>query len=309
MIEVSNLTKEYGSFHALKGISFSVSKGDILGLLGPNGAGKTTTLKILTSFIPFISGSVQIAGYDLKKDSLKIRQLTGYLPESNPLYPEMRVSEFLTFRAQLKKVPRKKCQSQIQKVLEQCQLTELPSRIIGTLSKGMQQRVGLAEALVADPDILILDEPTIGLDPHQVRQFRQLIRELAQNRTVIFSSHILSEVEALCSKVVILNQGRKVAEETPQNVMAQIACIKLTLEVKAPLEEARELFETLPHVVRVVAEPIANKGWSLFEFEIEQGVDLREELFSLVAEKGWTLRELKASSRNLEEAFVSLTPS
>lgn len=309
MIEVSNLTKEYGSFHALKGISFSVSKGDILGLLGPNGAGKTTTLKILTSFIPFISGSVQIAGYDLKKDSLKIRQLTGYLPESNPLYPEMRVSEFLTFRAQLKKVPRKKCQSQIQKVLEQCQLTELSSRIIGTLSKGMQQRVGLAEALVADPDILILDEPTIGLDPHQVRQFRQLIRELAQNRTVIFSSHILSEVEALCSKVVILNQGRKVAEETPQNVMAQIACIKLTLEVKAPLEEARELFETLPHVVRVVAEPIANKGWSLFEFEIEQGVDLREELFSLVAEKGWTLRELKASSRNLEEAFVSLTPS
>ncbi len=307
MIEVSNLVKNFNSFPALKGISFSVSKGEILGLLGPNGAGKTTTLKILTCLLPFTSGTVLIHGLSPQKDSLKIRKLVGVLSEGNPLYPELRVREFLKFRADLKQIPRRQIEDRIQTVLQQCQLKEVEQRIIGTLSKGFCQRVGLADALIHDPQILILDEPTIGLDPHQVRQLRQLIRDLAQNRTVIFSSHILSEVEALCSKVVILNQGEKIVEGVPQKIISQHSNHQIQMEVKASKEAIEFACSVLSNIKHVSVESHQDESWCRVDLEVEQGVDLREELFYLIHQKGWSLRELKTTSHSLEDIFVRLT--
>lgn len=307
MIQVSNLSKKYGSYSALKNLSFSASKGEILGLLGPNGAGKTTTLKILTGVFPPDSGSVKVDGLDIGKDSLKIRKRLGYLPETNPLYPELRVREFLAFRAKIKKVPRKIRNQRIQTVLKQCLLEDVSQRIIGTLSKGVKQRIGLAEALVSDPAVLILDEPTIGLDPHQLRKFRQLIQKLASSRTILFSSHILSEVESICSRVVILNRGEKVAEGEPGKLGGTSVGAKLNVEIKAPLEDCLDAIREIPHILQTYGERVQNNGWSRIEVEVEQGIDLREDFFQLVKNKGWVLRELKTASRSLEDTFVALT--
>jgi len=306
LIDVANLTKRYGSTIALDNISFNVEKGEVVGLLGPNGAGKTTIIRILSCFLSPTEGKVDILGLNSFTDSLEIRRNIGYLPENNPLYPEMRVNEFLKFRAALKKVPRKKLRSRMDEVLSRCELTEVRHRVIGTLSKGFKQRVGLADALVHDPKLLILDEPTSGLDPNQVRQVRDLITDLGKERTVILSSHILPEVEATCSRVLILNKGKIVAMDSAKNLISRLShhCV-LSVEVKAPIQETREIFGKLPHVLKCEGFPL--NGWNRFELSVKEGHDLREELFHLVREKGWSLRELKGISRNLEDVFVHIT--
>lgn len=308
MIEVRQLTKKYDSFTALDRISFEIKKGEVVGLLGPNGAGKSTTLRILTCFIPPSDGEVFISGYNVKRDSLRIRRLIGYLPENNPIYPEMRVREFLRYRAALKKVPRHEIQSRIDLCLDQCRLKVAGNKIIGTLSKGMRQRVGLAEAMIHDPEILILDEPTLGLDPLQVRQLRNLISELGKERTVLLSSHILPEVEATCSRVIILNKGKVVSIDSPENLASGLSRgSRLRLEVKAPFEESRACLSQIPFVSQCRGEPLGGVEWNRFELQIEEGRDLREEVFRLVVAKGWGLRELKGAGQTLEDVFVHLT--
>src|SRR5471030_84371 len=211
MIEVSNLTKRYAGRTAVSDISFTVARGEIVGLLGPNGAGKSTTMRILSSFMPATSGTVRVAGYDVFHDSVEVRRRIGFMPENNPLYPEMRVREYLKFRARLKGLGWKKSRERVTTVMEQCDLTDVSKRIIGQLSKGYRQRVGLADALVHEPELIILDEPTIGLDPNQIRSVRQLIKDLGRSHTVLISTHILSEVEMTCSRVLIMKGGKIVA--------------------------------------------------------------------------------------------------
>jgi len=306
LIDVQNLTKQYGQTTALSNISFNVAKGEVVGLLGPNGAGKTTTIRILSCFLPPTRGKVDVFGLNAQTHSLEIRRQIGYLPENNPLYPEMRVNEFLTFRAGLKKVPRKLIRSRIDTVLSRCELTEVRHRVIGTLSKGFKQRVGLADAFVHDPKLLILDEPTSGLDPNQVRQVRDLITDLGKERTVILSSHILPEVEATCTRVLILNKGKVVAMDSPKNLIARLANHSvLSLEVKAPFQETQRILGKIPHVLSCEGFPL--NGWNRFKLSVKEGHDLREELFHLVRDKGWSLRELKGVSQNLEDVFVHIT--
>ena len=216
MIKVENLTKSYGNFQALKGVSFTVKKGEILGFLGPNGAGKTTTMRILTCFFPATSGKASIAGYDVFEESLEVRKRIGYLPENVPLYPEMKVTDYLKFVAGVKGVSRKAINERVSVVMEECVLTHMSHKLVGQLSKGYRQRVGIAQALVNEPDVLILDEPTVGLDPKQIIEIRKLIKGLAGRRTVILSTHILPEVSMTCQRVIIINDGRVIASDTPK---------------------------------------------------------------------------------------------
>lgn len=241
MIRVVNLTKKFFTTTALDNISFEVARGEVVGLLGPNGAGKTTTMRILTCFLPPTEGEVEVGGMDARQHSLDVRRLIGYLPENNPLYPEMRVVEYLEFRAALKKVSRRLRAARLKDVLEKCQLVDERRRVIGTLSKGTRQRVGLAEALIHDPQLLILDEPTLGLDPNQVRQVRALIRELGRDRTILLSTHILPEVEAVCSRAIILNQGKIAASGTPRDLVEKTPGARTLEDVFVNLTAAEEL--------------------------------------------------------------------
>src|SRR5271170_7453372 len=222
MIEVENLSKTYSGVHAVRDISFHVNKGEIVGFLGPNGAGKSTTMKVLAGYLPPTDGKIRIAGFDVVTESLEVRKRIGYMPENVPLYTDMRVNEFLRFRAELKKVPRRKIKDRVETVKELCHLKDVESKIIGTLSKGYRQRVGLADAMVHEPELLILDEPTIGLDPNQIRSVRELIRDLGKHHTILLSTHILPEVEATCSRVIIINRGRIEASDTPDNLRRQL---------------------------------------------------------------------------------------
>ena len=222
MIKVDHLAKRYADVYAVNDISFEVHQGEILGLLGPNGAGKTTTMRILTCYMPATSGTATVAGYDVFRESINVRKQIGYLPENVPLYPEMRVREYLSFRAKLKRVPARERKTKIDECIEKCRIKEVQNQIVGTLSKGYRQRVGLADTLVNDPKILILDEPTIGLDPNQIRQVRQLIKELGEKHTILLSTHILPEVEMLCGRVIIVNKGKIVAMDTPSNLGTQL---------------------------------------------------------------------------------------
>src|SRR5260221_3513551 len=218
MIEVSNLTKRYAGRKEVAGMSFTVARGEIVGLLGPNGAGKSTTMRILSSFMPATSGTVRVAGYDVFHESVEVRRRIGFMPENNPLYPEMRVREYLKFRARLKGLGWRRSRQRVATVMEQCGLTDVSKRIIGQLSKGYRQRVGLADALVHEPELIILDEPTIGLDPHQIRSARQLIKSLANSHTVLISTHILPEAEMTCNRMLILYEGKILAADTPENL-------------------------------------------------------------------------------------------
>src|SRR5476649_454250 len=234
MIEVENLSKTYSGFRAVQGISFHVNKGEIVGFLGPNGAGKSTTMKVLAGYLPPTDGKIRIAGYDVVTESIEVRKRIGYMPENVPLYTDMRVNEFLRFRAELKKVARRKIRERVETVKELCSLKDVENKIIGTLSKGYRQRVGLADALVHDPDLLILDEPTIGLDPNQIRTVRELIRNLAKKRTVLISTHILPEVEMMCSRVVVIHRGTIRASDTAENLMKNHRSVgELRLETRA----------------------------------------------------------------------------
>src|SRR5271154_4923550 len=247
MIEVSNLTKRYAGRTAVSDISFTVARGEIVGLLGPNGAGKSTTMRILSSFLPATSGTVRVAGFDVFFDSPEVRRRIGFMPENNPLYPEMRVCEYLKFRARLKGLGWRRSRERVDTVMQQCGLTDVSKRIIGQLSKGYRQRVGLADALVHEPELIILDEPTIGLDPNQIRSVRQLIKSLAQKHTVLISTHILPEVEMMCSRMLIMFGGKILAADTPDNLQRFMAGgSQIIAEIVAPADELREVCSQLP---------------------------------------------------------------
>ena len=309
MISVENLTKEYAGFRAVQGISFSVQKGEIVGFLGPNGAGKTTTMRILAGYLPPTGGKVAVAGHDIVGESLEARRHVGYMPENVPLYTDLRVNEYLAYRARLKGVKGKKVNERLDAVNRLCHLEDVKNKMIGNLSKGYRQRVGLADALVHEPDLLILDEPTIGLDPHQIRAVRDLIRSLGDRHTILLSSHILSEVEAVCTRVLILHRGRIEASDTAENLARMVrgggpGAIRLELFCRA--EEARKEFSQLPDIetVQCREEP---EGWVIVEIAAKAGKDVRDEIFSVVQKQNWRLREMSRMRASLEDIFVELT--
>ncbi len=303
MIEVRDLSKYYGSRCAVDRITFKVNEGEIVGFLGPNGAGKSTTLRILTCYMPATSGSASIAGHDVFTESMKVRSLVGYLPESVPLYPEMRVREYLNFRGKLHGMDRSGREAATARVTERCWLKDVIDRPIGQLSKGYRQRVGLADALLHNPKVLVLDEPTIGLDPRQIRETRSLIRELAQQHTVILSSHILPEVEATCQRIIMIHEGRLVASGSPEELRERISTeANLIAELKGPQREVTESVKKLPGVTGVESE--LNDGWTRVSVATKR--DIREEIFKLAAQKNWPLRELRRDIATLEDFFVKI---
>ncbi len=305
MIEVRNLTKRYADLIAVDAISFSVNKGDIVGLLGPNGAGKTTTMRILTCFMPATAGEVRVAGYDVFSQSLEVRRHIGYMPENVPLYPEMRVTEYLQYRGRLKGIRGQALHTRIAQVVESCQLGAVRNRIIEQLSKGNRQRVGLAEALISDPDLLILDEPTIGLDPNQVRKVRELIYEIGKDRTVVLSTHILSEVEMVCERVIIMHEGRIAAEDSMKNLRSD-ARKQYICEIKASPHDIQKAFSQIKPVTNVATSE--QEGWTRATvLSSDEKTDLSVELFKTVRDKGWMMRLLQNRIPSLEEIFVEIT--
>ena len=306
MIKVENLTKRYAGVTAVNNISFEVGKGEIVGFLGPNGAGKSTTMRILSSFIPASSGRASIAGFDVFEHSLEARSRLGYMPEHVPLYTDMRVTEYLNYRAALKGVKGRRIRERVGDVKELCSLKEVENKVIDTLSKGYRQRVGLADALVHDPDLLILDEPTIGLDPNQIRQVRELIRNLGKRHTILLSTHILPEVEMTCSRVIIINRGRIEASDTPQNLLAQLrASSGIRLEAKTGPDNGVEQLAKIPGVKDAAAEK--DGDWTTFALRIEANADPREDIYRLSVERKWTVRELSRRNATLEDVFVEIT--
>jgi ABC-2 type transport system ATP-binding protein len=308
MIEVENLSKSYSGFRAVQGISFHVNKGEIVGFLGPNGAGKSTTMKILSGYLPPTDGKIRIGGFDVVTDSIEVRKRIGYMPENVPLYTDMRVNEFLRFRAELKKVARKKIKDRVETVKQLCHLKDVENKIIGTLSKGYRQRVGLADAMVHDPDLLILDEPTIGLDPNQIRSVRDLIRDLGKHHTILLSTHILSEVELTCSRVLVIHRGRIEASDTPANLTQLVrGGGSILLEVKAPPLDVTTKLEALSNVEDVEITLPTDGDWTQAKVFGKPGIDIREDVYGVVHANNWSLRELARVKATLEEAFVELT--
>ena len=308
MITVENLTKRYSGFTAIKDLSFEVAKGEIVGFLGPNGAGKTTTMRILAGYLPATSGRASIAGFDVFEQSLEARKRIGYLPENTPLYPEMRVNEYLRYRANLKGVEGRKVKERVGDVVELCNLREKERAIIGTLSKGQRQRVGLADALVHDPDVLILDEPTIGLDPNQIRQVRELIKNLANKRTVLISTHILPEVEIMCSRVIVIHQGQIRASDTAENLLKNHrAAGSMRVEMNTGGTNGREALLGLPGVKEVTEEQ--DGEFSIFNLRLEASADPAEAVMNLAMFRRWNVRELARRRATLEDVFVELTHS
>jgi ABC-2 type transport system ATP-binding protein len=306
MIRVEQLTKKYAATVAVDNLSFRVDRGEIVGFLGPNGAGKTTTMRIISGYLPATGGRVEVAGRDVFKESMEVRKRIGYLPENCPLYLDMRVDEYLKYRANLKGVPLRDRKERIRAVKLKCSLMDVSSRIIGQLSKGYRQRVGLADALVHDPEILILDEPTAGLDPNQIRQVRKMIRTFAETHTILLSTHILPEVETTCDRVLIINDGKIIASDTPETLRNRLqSSAHLELEVKAPEEEVKKAFKRLKGI-RCMHTRILDE-WTLAKLECEEGLDLRDKVFDMVVQQGWKLRELHQDKKSLEDVFVELT--
>jgi ABC-2 type transport system ATP-binding protein len=306
MIKVENLTKRYAGHTAIKDLTFEVGQGEIVGFLGPNGAGKSTTMRILSSFLPPTSGRASIAGYDIFEQSLQARAHLGYMPENVPLYSEMRVTEYLNYRAALKGVPHRRIAERVGDVKELCGLKDVERKLIGALSKGYRQRVGLADALVHEPDLLILDEPTSGLDPNQIRQVRELIKNLGKQHTILLSTHILPEVEMTCSRVIIINKGRIEASDTPENLLGEIRTAGgVILEAKTGADNGTEELKKIAGVREVTAA--ADGEWQTFSLRVESGTDVREEVFRLAAERRWPVRELTQRRATLEDVFVELT--
>ena len=308
MIKVENLTKRYAGVPAINNLNFEVERGEIVGFLGPNGAGKSTTMKILTSYLPATSGRASIAGFDVFEQSVEARRHLGYLPENTPLYTDMRVGEYLRYRANLKGVPGSKVRERVGDVVELCSLREVERKIIGNLSKGYRQRVGLADAMVHNPELLILDEPTIGLDPNQIRQVRELIKNLGGKRTVLISTHILPEVEIMCSRVIVIHKGEIRASDTAENLLknhrAQGA---MRIEAKVGDGAALDELSRLPGVKDVSVE--REGDWSIFQLRLEASADPSEDVWRLAKEKGWNVREITRRRATLEDVFVELTQS
>ncbi len=307
MIEVRDLVKEYGDFRAVDGITFSVEKGEILGFLGPNGAGKTTTMRILTCFFPPTGGTAKVAGLDCFTESLEVRKRIGYLPESVPLYLDMKVKDYLEFAAGLKGVESSELDKKVTRVMGECGIEHMAGRLIKELSKGYRQRVGLAQALVNDPEVLILDEPTIGLDPRQIIEIRKLIKELAGRRTVILSTHILPEVSMVCKRVIIINKGRLVAVDTPDNLTARVqGARRIAIGVRGPAGAIKERIEAIKGVKKVVIDGRRDDGTMGLSVEFEKGVDPRPEIPRAIVSSGWDLLEMKTQELSLEDIFIRL---
>jgi len=308
LIEVQDLTKTFGERTAVDHISFAVNKGEILGFLGPNGAGKTTTMRMLTSFMPATSGTARIAGFDVFDNSLEVRRHIGYLPENPPVYPDMTVESYLDFVARIKGVPSEKRAQRVTDALEKTNITDKRDELIKRLSRGYKQRVGLAQALVHDPDVIILDEPTVGLDPKQIIEVRHLIKNLAGNHTIILSTHILPEVSMTCDRVVIINKGKIAAVDTPQNLTSQLkGGQRIRVEVQASEQPLREVLEQIPGASRVQIEAAPLAGHVLATIEAAEGKDIRSAIAARIVEKGWPLFELKGVSLSLEDIFLELT--
>lgn len=307
MIKVEKLTKRFGGFAAVDGIDFEVQKGEIVGFLGPNGAGKSTTMRMLSGFLPPTSGRAEVAGFDVFADSLHAREHIGYMPENVPLYTDMRVSEFLRYRAALKGVPGRRLKERVGDVLELCGLKDVEKKLIGNLSKGYRQRVGLADAMSHEPDLLILDEPTIGLDPNQIRLVRDLIRNLRRHHTILLSTHILPEVEMLCSRVIIINKGRIEALDTPQNLRAHLGQAGHIL-FDAVVSDARSAASSLRALESVQSVSHRADGeWTVFTIHAAPGMDPRESLYRHAVDNKWRVRELSRPPVSLEQVFAEVT--
>ena len=307
MIEVQHLTKRYAGATAVMDVSFAVARGEVVGLLGENGAGKSTIMRILSCFLPASSGSARVAGFDVFTHADDVRRRIGYMPENNPLHREMRVKEYLRFRASLKGLRGGRLRERVDTVMEQCGLTEVRGRIIGHLSKGFQQRVGLADALAHEPELIILDEPTIGLDPNQIRSVRQLIKDLGRERTVLISTHILPEVEMTCNRVLILQKGKILAADTPENLRHTMSAGgQVIAEIAASMEELKACWEAVPEVEHYDLSACEGE-YVRCALTARNGVDLRPQVFALACERQWRLRELSRSRHSLEDIFVRVT--
>ena len=307
MIEVQHLTKRYGPVTAVDDVSFRVERGEILGFLGPNGAGKTTTMRVLTGYMPASEGKAIVAGYDVFEQPIDAKRRTGYLPETPPLYPEMTVRDYLTFVAKIKGVPRSERKTRVENVMERTRVADMARRHCAKLSKGYRQRVGLAQAIIHNPEVLILDEPTAGLDPKQIIETRQLIKELAGDHTIILSTHILPEVSQTCQRVVIINKGRVVAIDTPDNLTSRLRGSEtMYVQVDAMGADANAALGSIPGVTS--AALVDTRG-SVVAFEVnsETGRDIRRELAAAIVTRGWGLLELRPLRLSLEEIFLHLT--
>ncbi len=306
VIDVRGLTKHYADHVAIENVSFEVKGGEILGFLGPNGAGKTTTMRILAGFMPASSGTAKIAGFDVFSQSLEVRKRIGYLPENVPLYTDLTVRSYLDFMAKVKGLSGKRKAQRIDEVMEVCHVANVAGTIIGKLSKGYRQRVGLAQALVHDPPVLILDEPTVGLDPKQIIETRQLVKRLGQKRTIILSTHILPEVSMTCTRVIIINQGSIVAVDTPDNLTRRLqGSSRVEMEVRGPSDAVSRRLRGISGVLHVESEKA--EGRHRYHVECAQNKDLREQLAAAVVNEGWGLLQLRTAGMSLEEIFLKLT--
>lgn len=307
MIQVQDLTRYYGSLPAIDGVSFEVQKGEILGFLGPNAAGKTTTMRILTCFMPATGGMAKVAGFDVRRQSMEVRRRIGYLPENPPVYPEMTVVSYLDFVAKIKGLDSRDRKKRVAEVMDRAAVSDVKDSVIRKLSKGYKQRVGLAQALVHNPEVLILDEPTIGLDPKQIIEVRELIKGLADQHTVILSTHILPEVSMTCQRVVIINKGKVVAEDTPKNLTAKVrGANRLVVEASGPKEAVQKKLSSITGVKKVSADGIAGDHYR-YNIDCEVAHDVRPELAQAIVESGWGLLELRSRDANLEDVFLQLT--
>lgn len=307
MIEVQNLTKNYGDHAAVSDVTFRADQGEILGFLGPNGAGKTTTMRILTCFLPPTNGTARIANYDILENSLEVRKRIGYFPENVPLYGDLSVQGYLDFVGKLKGMPRKSRTIRTGEVMEECGIFEVRERTIGKLSKGYRQRVGLAQALINDPEVLILDEPTVGLDPKQIIEIRDLIRKLGGRRTIILSTHILPEVSLLCHRVIIINKGRLITDDTPENLKGRLRkSTSLDVMIKGPEREVLEFVQSLPEVGNAVAVESPSQEVHKLRIESRDNKDIREIISRSVVERGFGLLGMNAIEMSLEDIFVQL---
>ncbi|MDK9700822.1 MAG: ATP-binding cassette domain-containing protein [bacterium] len=308
MISIENLSKNYGSFKAVDAISFQVERGEVVGFLGPNGAGKTTTMKMITCYMPPTTGRIVVDGLDVVEQSLEVRRKIGYMPESAPLYHDLNLVDYLRLAAEFRGIAKDQRERRVREMVEVCALGEMVQKRVGELSKGFRQRVCLAQALIHDPEILILDEPTVGLDPNQIIEIRSLIKQLGQRKTVILSTHILPEVEATCDRVVIIHRGKIVADGATNDVVAQFSGQGLvTVEFALPVPDATGMLRQLPRVgtVREVGA-VPGGGWQL-RVEAREGADVRNEIFRIAAQNDWPLTELRKEGASLETVFQSLT--
>ena len=307
MIEVKNITKKYGSFTAVENVSFTVNDGEIVGFLGPNGAGKSTTMNIITGYIEPTEGTVIVNDYDVLKKSAKAKKQIGYMPEGVPLYYDLTVKEFITYMAELRKVPRKELKNEVAEIMNETGLTDVQNRIIKNLSRGYKQRVSLAGAIVGHPDVIILDEPTVGLDPKQVTEIRNLIKSLGRRHTVILSSHILSEVSQICKKVIIINKGKIIAIDTPENLEKQTQEKDIILiTVEDTDNKMSNIKELIPEIKECKLVKDNNDGTKQYTIETKENVDIRKKLFDVLPQNNITIFELKKAENSLEDAFLNL---